>query len=143
MDIYTDGSSLNNPGSGGAAAAGYARGSLVPIWTEQKYLGKRITNNEAEYHAMIMALTRVLKEIPRFPGGQVRVYTDSMLVKNQVQGKWRVKAKNLASLHRTAVDLLGSLQKVTRVEFYHVRAHCGDVRNELVDDLARAAAQCV
>jgi len=66
------------------------------------------TNNEAEYHAMIMSL-----EYAASHGGAAIITTDSQLIYNQLKGLYQVKAENLLELHRKASSILNSNPRIT------------------------------
>jgi ribonuclease HI len=63
------------------------------------------TNNEAEYHALIAGLRHCL----RLGLWDLTILSDSLLVVNQIGGKWRVKEPGLRKLHGEALVLLGLL----------------------------------
>lgn len=65
-------------------------------------LGEAVTNNEAEYWALIFALTDLLER--RLRGAEIRM--DSRLVVEQIQGRWKVREPRLQPLHRYARFLL-------------------------------------
>jgi ribonuclease HI len=97
--IYADGGSRGNPGP---SAAGFVilDESNRMLHSDNKYLGLT-TNNQAEYHAVILAMEWCLKQnIPI-----VHVYLDSLLVVNQLKGIFKVKNRDLWSLYETAKDL--------------------------------------
>jgi ribonuclease HI len=60
------------------------------------YLGSDKTNNEAEYLSLIGGLEKAAE----LGIANLTVMGDSMLVVNQVNGKWKVKMPHLARLHR-------------------------------------------
>ena len=136
MDIYTDGSSLGNPGPSGASALAFRGERLVDILFEN--LGRATTNNVAEYRGLLLALELAAKHCSR--GDTVRVYTDSKLVLSQVKGLWAARAPHLASLRDQVLSEIGKLD--ARVDIRHVRAHRGVLNNELADTVARLAAGC-
>jgi ribonuclease HI len=98
--IHVDGASRGNPGVAGAG-----------IWiTDDEgkalvetgcYLGTR-TNNEAEYMALLLALT----EAKKFGGERLSIYTDSQLLERQINGRYRVKHPNLVPLYQKALRAL-------------------------------------
>jgi len=63
-----------------------------------------ITNNEAEYLALIKLLLKL------DPKRRWKVYTDSMLVVKQINGDWGLKAENLKSYHDEAIYYIESLK---------------------------------
>ena len=97
IELYFDGScEPKNPG--GHATLGYwITGEGIDI-KEYGYLGKGIitissgikvqtTNNIAEYSALVYGLTRCSKDLPA--DCCLRIYGDSKLVVEQVNGNWR------------------------------------------------------
>ncbi len=74
------------------------------------------TNNEAEYHALLRALSLVAekwfdKAVGKIPAGvgEVLIRSDSELVVNQVNGEWRVKDPELIELNVKARDSIRKL----------------------------------
>ena len=135
ITIYTDGSSMGNPGRGGYGAvliAGRHRREL-----SQGY--RMTTNNRMELLAVIVAL-----EALKIPDSTVTVHTDSQYVVNAVEKKWVFgwEKKNFAG--KKNPDLWQRFLKVYRrhtVQFKWVRGHAGNRENERCDSLAVAAAQ--
>lgn len=82
--IYVDGASSGNPGDSGAGMVIFD-GNGTEILRESIFLGK-MTNNMAEYEALLRALEKAQEH-----GAQdVVVYTDSLLVANQVIGAYKI-----------------------------------------------------
>ncbi|MBT8764208.1 ribonuclease HI [Desulfohalobiaceae bacterium Ax17] len=139
VTIYTDGSSLGNPGPGGWAA-------ILKYKDKRKELSqgfKLTTNNRMELLAIIKAL-----EALKFPC-QVDLYTDSKYVSNAITQNWikkwqkngwktsgKKKVKNL-DLWQKLLPLLNKHQ----VNFHWIKSHNGDEENEKCDLLAKQAAQ--
>jgi ribonuclease HI len=97
--IFADGGSRGNPGPSAAGFVILDEMSRL-LHADNKYLGLT-TNNQAEYHAVILAMEWCLKQqIPI-----VRVHLDSMLVVNQLKGIFKVKNRDLWSLYETAKGL--------------------------------------
>lgn len=87
--IYIDGASLGNPGPSGAGLVAFdEKGN--EILRDSIYLGE-MTNNMAEYEALIRALKKIQKSAVR----AVNIYTDSLLVANQILGKYRMRNEKL------------------------------------------------
>ncbi|HKV85073.1 MAG TPA: ribonuclease HI family protein [Ktedonobacterales bacterium] len=124
--LRTDGASRGNPGP---AAAGIvierADGTLLA--RGKKYLG-RLTNNQAEYQALILGLKAVAARSP----ASVAVYMDSELIVKQMNGEYRVKDTALRPLFEEARSLVSALPAVS---FTHVRRGF----NTLADALANEA----
>lgn len=96
VKLFADGGSRGNPGP---SASGFVILDELNrmLHADNKYLGIT-TNNQAEYHALIMAMEWCLKQqIPI-----VHVHLDSMLVVNQLKGIFKVKNRDLWSLYETA-----------------------------------------
>lgn len=93
--LYTDGGSRGNPGIAGAGVAMVSAAGQI-LKTAFKPLGT-MTNNEAEYQAVILGL-ETLKKL--FGKGKtkdlnVEVRLDSELVKKQLSGQYQTKEKHL------------------------------------------------
>jgi len=93
------------------------------------YLG-RVTNNQAEYRALI----RGLEEARRLGWRSVKVYTDSELLARQIQGAYKVRDVELKGLFDQALSLLSSFE--AWVVEYLPREENGEA-----DRLAKKAAQ--
>jgi ribonuclease HI len=111
LTLRTDGGSRGNPGH---AAAGIvierADGSVLA--QGKRYLGV-MTNNQAEYRALLLGLTA----IQRYSPTNVRVLMDSELIVRQMCGEYKVRDEGLRQLYKQAVTLTKSLPVVT---FAHV-----------------------
>jgi len=96
ITIYTDGGSRGNPGK---AAIGVVfcneKGDIIKKFGE--YLGDNLTNNEAEYQAVIFALKKFKalfgKAIAKV--SEVEVRSDSELLVNQMNGKFKLENENI------------------------------------------------
>jgi ribonuclease HI len=93
LKIFTDGGSKGNPGLSSIGGIGYIDGKTV--FEFKKSIGIA-TNNDAEYRALIEALTNIKQQISRLHqdyGDQVKIefYSDSRLMVNQVNGLFKVK----------------------------------------------------
>jgi ribonuclease HI len=142
VEIYTDGSSLGNPGPGGWG--------VVLIWgRHRKELSggfKLTTNNRMEILAAIEAL-RALKQNMRL---KVRLHTDSRYVVDTMTKGWIQKWQKNNWMRKSDpvlnVDLWKELLteiKKHDVEFVWVPAHVGISENERCDELAKSAASSV
>ena len=139
VTIYTDGSSLGNPGPGGWGA--------ILIWGDaRKELSRgyvETTNNRMEIRAVLHAL----KDLKR--PCIVNVHTDSRYVCDAVTKKWILgwikngwltSAKKPVKNRDLWEQLIPLLQK-HKVEFHWVKAHDGHPENERCDELAKNAAK--
>ena len=87
--IYADGGARNNPGPA-------AIGVIIEEKEYSKFLGQT-TNNEAEYQAVIFALKKVKQLIGKGKCKKtgIEIKSDSELLINQLNGKYKIKEKNL------------------------------------------------
>jgi ribonuclease HI len=126
--LHADGASLGNPGAGGAGAVIYDDQGRVAAEIAQ-FLGPAVTNNEAEYQALLLGLERLRDLGAR----KIRIRLDSELVVRQVRGDYQVKSSRLAGLFRQAMDLLAGF------EIYDI-SHVRRELNRAADALASRAA---
>jgi ribonuclease HI len=102
--IYTDGAARGNPGP---AAIGVVlkddKGNVVGT------ISRRLsptTNNQAEYQAIIAGLEKAIGLGVK----SVLVKSDSELVVNQINGRFKIKNTALRPLYQKVVQLTGSLK---------------------------------
>jgi ribonuclease HI len=113
LTIYTDGASRGNPGT--AAYAYVISREGEPDIAEADPLG-RMTNNQAEYTALIRALEHALELGAEH---HVLVHSDSELMVKQMSGQYGVKNADLRPLYEEARDLAREFRG--GVTFRHVR----------------------
>jgi probable phosphoglycerate mutase len=103
--VVFDGGSLGNPGQGyGSYQIAGPDGTVA---ARQVQFGNDMTNNQAEFRAVIAALEDLLERVgPRAGSLSIAVRGDSQLVIRGLTGEWRVKHAGLQPLHRRAADLL-------------------------------------
>jgi len=105
--INTDGLSKNNPGQAAIGAVlKDARGKVIA--TVSKAIGVA-TNNEAEYRAIVAALEKALK----LGAEQIELRSDSELVVNQLNGRYKIKSTALRPFYLQTAQLLGQFEKAT------------------------------
>ena len=63
------------------------------------------TNNELEYLALLYGLEYVNNNYTK---SKVTIYSDSMLIVNQINGKWRVTTPTLVPLYNKCIKQLKS-----------------------------------
>jgi ribonuclease HI len=95
---YVDGAARHNPGPAGAGVYIEPHGSR-PAEEIFEALGLT-TNNVAEYRALILALKRA----EELHADEVEILSDSRLLVEQVNGRFRVKAEHLKPLLSDAVQ---------------------------------------
>lgn len=123
--LQCDGASRNNPGPAGAGVCVFKNGE--PVVAEGFFLGI-MTNNEAEYHALLIGLYR-LKELVGH-NDKITIFSDSELLVRQVLGVYKVKKKELQKLHAQALVFINELKKRAKVEIKHVEREknkCADL----------------
>ncbi|MBL6622063.1 MAG: ribonuclease HI [Rickettsiales bacterium] len=138
ITIYTDGSSLGNPGNGGWGAI------LIYNDIKKEISGnaKNVTNNQMELLAAINSL-KTLKE-----KCEVTLITDSTYVKNGItlwiknweKNNWQSANKKPVK-NKELWQELANLNNQHQVKWQWVKGHSGDKYNDLVDNLARSAAE--
>lgn len=104
LDAYRlvfDGGSRGNPGPGYGSFRLSREGEA---WSEPTRLefGRRVTNNEAEYRALIGGLEALAELVDDPSQVALDVFSDSQLVVRQMKGEWQVRALNLRPLNHAA-----------------------------------------
>jgi ribonuclease HI len=107
LRLRTDGASRGNPGPS-AAGIVIEDEDGMKLKAMHRWLGV-MTNNEAEYHALIDGL----KAVESWKPDKLEVCLDSKLVVEQVNGRWRVKEERLKKLHARAKELVESFPQAT------------------------------
>jgi ribonuclease HI len=125
--LYCDGSAVPNPGHAAGAYVLYGEGKAVD--GGGIYLGDGISNNVAEYAGLIVGLRAAAAQGIK----SIEVRMDSMLVIEQVTGRWKVKQPDLRQYHAQVVELL------RRFLQWSLTFTPRD-RNSAADKLAHAAA---
>lgn len=110
--VYIDGGARGNPGP---AATGVVikdeTGKNIAAYGE--YLGE-VTNNTAEYRAILSALQKA----KTLGATAVDCYLDSLLLVEQLNGKWHVREPHLQKLFVQTWNAAAQFKKAT---FTHVR----------------------
>lgn len=129
---YIDGGARGNPGPAGfGVRIEHQDGSLIEEFGESIGVA---TNNVAEYRGLIAALewARLHRH------SAVHVRSDSLLLVQQMLGKFKVRNAGLQPLHARARLLA---HEIGRVTFEHVgrsfNAHADRLANTAMDDAAR------
>ena len=141
--VYTDGSSLGNPGPGGWGA--------VIVFCEDRVVelgggNKKTTNNRMELAAAIEALKKIDNV-----SGDVLINTDSQYVKNGItkwvlgwqQREWVTAAKEPVLNRDLWEELIGEEKRRKQfgeVSWKHVIGHIGHAGNERADAIATSFA---
>jgi ribonuclease HI len=103
--LIFDGGSLGNPGLGYGSYEIAGNGETTAA--QRLEFGNNMTNNQAEFHALIAGLEELLKLTgPKAKSVSIAIRGDSQLVIRGLTGEWRVKHPGLQPLHRQANALL-------------------------------------
>ena len=135
IEIFTDGSSLGNPGSGGWCA-------ILRYGENEKILKgsqKIATNSQMELKAVLEAL-KVLNQ-----PCEIILFSDSSYVVNAIN-KWlsnwiKKDFKNVKNLELWQEFI--ELSKIHHIQAVWVKAHNGHAENEICDKIAKEEAQKV
>lgn len=97
--IYTDGGSRGNPGKAGIGVVfANEKGQVVKSYGE--YLGDKLTNNEAEYQALIFALKKFKavfgKQLAK--NSEIEVRSDSELMVKQMNAEYKILDEKIQKL---------------------------------------------
>ena len=137
INIYTDGSSLGNPGPGGYG--------IILEWKKKNYIKeyskgfKYTTNNRMELLAVVEALEKL-----KLQRAHVEVFTDSKYIVDSVQLKRVFKWKNNNFKKIKNSDLwIRFLQMNEKhyIKFNWIKGHNNHPQNERCDELAVDAAK--
>ena len=137
INIYTDGSSLGNPGPGGYA--------IIMEWRGMDYIkefsvGFRLTtNNRMELLAVIVALETLKKQSMK-----VVVYSDSKYVIDAVEKKWVFNWEKKGFKNKKNPDLWIRFLNIYNkhfIKFFWVKGHSSNPLNERCDTLAVEASK--
>jgi ribonuclease HI len=93
--IYCDGGSRGNPGP--AACAFVIKDSEKKIIAKKGLFLETVTNNQAEYQAVILALDYLSKN-PDLISQEINIFLDSVLVASQINGLFKIKNSDLRNL---------------------------------------------
>lgn len=87
------------------------------------------TNNVAEYTALITALGEIEKKLG--VGHDLSLFTDSQLMANQINGRFKVKDKGLKVLNSAAKELLSHFRSYTIASVPREEEHIAAVDRQL------------
>ena len=126
LNIYTDGGARRNPGPAASSFVAIDEGKV--IHKNSLYLGVR-TNNEAEYEAVILALSWLINNLDILEHKDIVFKLDSELVARQLSGIYKIKSPNLRILVTKIKNLESRLEK--KIKYISVRRE----KNKLADVL--------
>ena len=111
--LYFDGASKGNPGLGGAGFIIYENSTNVEIYTESRFIGKKVTNNYAEYFGLYLGLVKAAS----LHLNNLQVYGDSLLVIKQMKGEYAVKSPNIIDLYNASKKLS---KEFSEISYHHI-----------------------
>ena len=137
IKIYTDGSSIGNPGPGGYGIVMLADKENYKKEFSQGY--KLTTNNRMELLAVIVALEKI-----KIKNSNVKVFTDSKYVSDAVEKGWLFDWVKKDFKNKKNSDLWKRFLEIYNDhigKFNWVKGHNNDFYNERCDFLANLAAK--
>lgn len=136
LRLRTDGGARGNPGPAGLGMLLEARDG-ARLWAGYSYAGV-MTNNRAEYLALIAGLRKALEFAP----DELEVCLDSELVVHQMNGRYRIRNADLKPL---AVEAQGLLVRFPKVTLRHVprsqNAGADALANRAMDEQRKQARE--
>ncbi len=127
ITLNTDGGARGNPGP--AAIGVVIRKDHLPLAAFSRYLGDNLTNNRAEYEALIAGLEKA-RELG-LAGEPLEIRMDSELVVKQMRGEYKVKHADMKPLHAQARDLVSHFKGA---RFVHIRREENKEADALVNE---------
>ena len=124
--LQFDGCSKKNPGLAGAGAVIYKDGK--EIWSGYLFIGTNNTNNYAEYMGLIIGLQQAIELNIK----TLHIEGDSLLVINQMIGKYKCNSPNLIELHKKTKELITNFDEI---RFSHIFRN----KNVRADELSNNA----
>jgi ribonuclease HI len=137
VQLYTDGSSLGNPGGGGWA-------SILKYGDKQKIISggqKQVTNNQMELKAVIEGL-KALKSpcvVEIFSDSKYVVDGLSKYIFNWQKNNWKTSTKSNVKNKQMWQEYL-EVCKIHTIKANWIKAHNGHEQNEICDTLAKQQA---
>ncbi len=133
LRVEADGGSRGNPGPAGYGAV-VRDADTGEVLTEVAEGIGTASNNVAEYRGLIAGLEAALALDPE----SVEVRMDSMLVVQQMAGRWRVKHPDMARLKAEADELV---RRLPRVRYVHIARELNAEADQLANEAMDAAAR--
>jgi ribonuclease H / adenosylcobalamin/alpha-ribazole phosphatase len=106
IEAFTDGRAEPNPGLGTYGYVIYRDGTR--IHSGHGVAGRDVTNNYAEYFCLVKALERLEPQRAE----EIVVFSDSTLLVNQMEGRWKFKGGNYAEKYLRAKELARGFPKL-------------------------------
>eukprot|EP00956_Cyclotella_meneghiniana_P010870 scaffold15231_cov66-Cyclotella_meneghiniana.AAC.8 len=145
VTIYFDGGSRGNPGIAGAGAeVKVGTKENCTIYRIRQFCGCKQTNNFAEYTGLIIGLKQAIECLANCAKNtslpcRVRIYGDSNLVVQQVNGCWQCKNDNIRSLYNEARRLYANIRDIIGEKGTLSLQHVYREQNKIADELGNEA----
>lgn len=129
LKIFTDGASRGNPGLAAAGVVFFYDNKQ--IFAEGFFLGSSLTNNVAEFLALLIAL-QIFKVnfLSKFLVTEIQVFADSQLLVRQLNFVYKVKDAKLIPIFEKILSLVKDLG--IKISFHHIPRE----QNFLADKMA-------
>jgi ribonuclease HI len=123
--IYTnsDGGSRGNPGPGAIGVIIRNEGEIITKFSG--FIGENVTNNIAEYEALIMAMKMAIKH-----SDEIICVLDSELVVKQLMGEYKVKHPKMLEYFKEVQKLQDKYKKIK-----YIHASRWDKFQKMADEL--------
>ncbi len=131
--IYTDGGSRGNPGPAGIGVV-FCNEKGEEIKQYSEFLGAKLTNNEAEYGAVIFALKKfkALFSNQLAKNSEIQIRSDSELLVKQLNGEYKILEPKIQQLFLEVWNL--------RLDFKKIKFKLiPRTKNQIADRLANEA----
>ena len=137
ITIYTDGSSIGNPGPGGYGIVMLVEGEDYKKEFSQGF--KLTTNNRMELLAVIVALEKI-----KIKNSNVTIFTDSKYVSDAVEKGWVFDWEKKNFKNKKNPDLwirFLNIYNKHNIKFHWVKGHSNNLYNDRCDLIANNAAK--
>jgi len=122
--LYTDGGSRGNPGKAGTGSILFDEHMFLLDFTGFAY--PRLTNNQAEYNALLAGLEIALKNKIT----ELTCYLDSELIVKQINGIYKVKDEKIKAIFPQLKLLIDGFVKI---RFIHIPRENNKFADKLVN----------
>lgn len=146
--IYTDGGCRPNPGKGASASLLVFKDEVVAKRVEVKHI---TTNNEMELMGLIQGLVdftifqksqKVSKEIILYIDSQYVINGAERWMYSWKKRNWLLNSNQVVKNKELWIfiyNLIEQIKLTNRITFRHVKAHTGNLYNEMVDNMCTQA----
>ena len=133
ITIYTDGASRGNPGPAGVGVVfENEKGQAFKEYAH--FLGSKLTNNEAEYKALVLALRWLDAEFKKgkYRKDKIDVYMDSQLIVKQLNGEYKIKSHGLKSLAQSCMEIINRVGD--RLSLHFIKREKNHLADSMVNE---------